>query len=431
MRALVSTVAIVVTISVSFDSGPARASALQLRANDAAGLGTSFAGSGSAAQTPATAFENPAGLVKLPGMQVSLGATALIPDLVFTGTAKSALGNPLPGATRSNAGNTAILPNVYASYRPTPELSFGLAITAPYGTSTTYGTSWVGRYSADKTDLRTLDVNPSVAYQVTPWLSLGVGFSVQQVRAVFSSAINASSIASAASGQPVTLSDGNLNLHGTSTALGYNFGALIEPIPGTGLGLTYRSRVNHALTGDANFSIPAPLSTDPRFRNGPTRTKLTLPDTARISLTQSFAAAWRAYFDVAWTDWSRFKSLNVVRSSAEPLYTNVEAYRNSFSLAFGTSWRATKRLTLRAGTAFDRSPVQDLSRNPRGPDANGYWLSIGAGYEVLPGTIVDAGYAHLFMPVTHLVSQSPTGDVIQGQYHSSMDLLGVSVRSAF
>ncbi|MGI4807541.1 MAG: OmpP1/FadL family transporter, partial [Janthinobacterium lividum] len=360
-----------------------------------------------------------------------LGAIALLSDLVFTGSAKTAVGSPIQGTTRSIAGTTALLPNLYATYSLTPELSFGLAVTTPFGTSTAYGTSWSGRYSADKTDLRTLDINPSVAYRVTPWLSLGAGLSVQQVRAVLSSAINASSIASAASGLPIMLPDGYLNLHGTSTAVGYNVGALIEPVSGTRVGLSYRSRVNHVLTGDATFNMPVPLSANPRLSDGHIQTKLVLPDTARISLTQSLGAAWQGYFDIAWTDWSRFKSLNVIRSNGEPLDSNAENYRNSFSVALGTSWRATSRLTLRAGTAFDQSPVQDAFRNPRGPDASRYWLSIGAGYEVLPGTTVDAGYAHVFMPTVEVVSQSPTGDVLRGQFRNSMDLFGLSVRSAF
>ena len=431
MRVLVGAVTMLVTASVGVDTRPARAAALQIRENDAAGLGTSFAGVGSAAQTPATAFDNPAGLVMLPCVQVSLGATAVLPDLAFTGAARTALGSPIQGAARSSPGNTALLPNLYASYSLTPEFSFGLAVTTPFGTSTTYGTSWSGRYSADKTDLRTLDINPSVAYRLTPWLSLGAGLSVQQVRAVFSSAINASSIVSAASGLPIALPDGYLNLHGTSTAVGYNVGALIEPVSGTRVGLTYRSRVNHVLTGDATFNVPGPLSVDPRLSNGPIQTKLVLPDTARFSFTQSFGPVWQGYFDVAWTDWSRFKSLNVIRSDGELLDSRVEGFRNSFSVAAGASWRATPRLTLRAGTAFDRSPVQDAFRDPRGPDANGYWFSTGAGYEVIPGTIVDAGYAHVFMPAVHVVSQSPTGDALRGQFRNSMNLLGLSVRSVF
>ena len=58
------------------------------------------------------------------------------------------------------------MPFGHVAYRVTPDLSVGLAITSPFGLATYYGPGWAGRYQAEKSDLRTIDFNPAVAYRI-------------------------------------------------------------------------------------------------------------------------------------------------------------------------------------------------------------------------------------------------------------------------
>lgn len=426
---------------VAVPVGPAFAAAFQLRENTAAGLGTSFAGIGSAAETPDTVFNNPAGMVRLPGLQVYLGGSIVVPSATFRGTATDAFGRPVSGDTRRDAGEAAVVPFGHFTYRVTPDLSVGLALTSPFGLATYHGPGWAGRYQAEKSDLRTIDFNPAVAYRIAPWLSVGAGLSVQTARAVFSSALNSSAIGFGATGRLLPLADGQFNLRGDDVSVGYNVGVLIEPRAGTRIGLTYRSRIQHDFEGEATYDVPAALrnasaATRARFRNSGAGAKLVLPDTAGISFTQEFGPRWTGYLDATWTNWSRFRSLSAYRNTGEAVANVPQNYRDSFFVALGASYRATDWLTLRAGTAFDKTPVRDEFRTARVPDEDRYWLSIGTSIRLAPNTTLDAGYAHLFISSARIneETRADTGALLgrlQGKYDSSVDILTVGLRSTF
>ena len=409
----------------------AQAAAFQLREDSAVGLGTSFAGSASAANAPSTVFDNPAGMTQLPGLQIQLGGSIIVPNYTFSGSAVNAFGRPISGVDGQNGGNAGLVPHGFVTYKATPELSLGLAITAPFGLATTYGSNFVGRYQADKTDLRTININPAIAYQVTPWLSIGAGFSAQYARGVFSSFINSSTIATTTFGRPTSLPDGYFHLKGDNWAFGYNAGVLIQPGPQTNIGVSYRSRVQQDLSGTADYIMPAPLNLSARFAASGGNAKIVLPDTAIASITQGFGPNWTGYAEVTWTNWSQFKTLNAYRDSGVLISSTPEHYHNSFSAALGAAYKVNEALTLRAGTAYDQTPVSNVYRTARVPDQSRYWLSIGASYKVLASTTLDFAYAHIFLPNSKIRETSATNDVLTGSYSNSIDIISMGVRMAF
>ena len=413
-------------------SGPAHAAAFQLRENSAVGLGEAFAGAGSAANTPATVFNNPAGMTQLPGVQVALGGSLIAPQASFSGTARNVFSQPISGGGQNDAGNVALVPHGYVTWKPAgSNFAFGLAVTSPFGLATTYGANFVGRYQADKTDLRTIDINPSIAYQVAPWVSLGAGFSAQYGRAVFSQYLNSSTIATSLFRRPTVLPDGFSNLNGNDWAFGYNFGALIQPGPQTNIGITYRSRVQHDFEGGVNYSVPAPLNLSPNFQNSAARAKLTLPDSVGLSITQGIGPKLQVSADVDWTNWSQFKTLNAFRDNGTLIASTPQHYHNSVFASLGAAYTMTEKLTLRAGTAYDKSPVSNAYRTARVPDDDRYWLAVGASYKVLPNVTVDGGYAHIFVHSPRIGEVSPTGDVLTGKYSNAIDIFSLGTRTVF
>ena len=409
----------------------ALAAAFQLRENSAYQLGMAFAGSGSSANTPQTVFENPAGMTQLQGLQVQSGGSIIVPSFVFKGTATNAFGRPVSGESDRDGGDFALVPHIHATYGIMPGLTVGLSITNPYGLATYYGPNFVGRYQADKTDLKTFNINPAIAYQVTNWLSLGAGVSALYGRAQFASALNSSTIGTQALGRPVALQDGYFRLKGDDVSVGWNVGALFQPGPQTNIGLAYRSRVNLQLDGSADFFVPAPLSANPRFRNSAANAKLTLPDTATISITQGIGPRLTVSADVTWTNWSQFKNLAAYRTDGALLINTPQRYDNSYFAALGASYKLTDKLEARVGTAYDKSPVSNDYRTARVPDASRWWLAVGASYQVLPGIKLDVGYAHLFVNEAKIREVSTTNDVLLGKFKSSVDIISFGTRASF
>ena len=67
-----------------------------------------------------------------------------------------------------------------------PKLSFGVALNVPFGLKTEYDTPWRGQLTAIKSEIKTVNVNPSVAYKVSDTVSIGAGVSVQKIEAELS-----------------------------------------------------------------------------------------------------------------------------------------------------------------------------------------------------------------------------------------------------
>jgi long-chain fatty acid transport protein len=96
---------------------------------------------------------------------------------------------PLPGSTLagfpffyrgvSNSGDNALVPNGYTSYQISPNLWLGLGINAPFGLSVSFQDPWAGRNYGLDTTIKSHNANPSIAYRINDWISIGVGVQLQ------------------------------------------------------------------------------------------------------------------------------------------------------------------------------------------------------------------------------------------------------------
>jgi long-chain fatty acid transport protein len=109
-----------------------------------------------------------------------------------------------------------------------------------------------------------------------------------------------------------------------------------------------------------------------------------------------------------------------------------ENWKDSYRLAVGTNYKYSESWKLRAGIAYDQSPVRDEFRTVRIPDNDRTWLALGGKYTVSKGGFIDFGYAHLFMkdaPIDQ--TTTPPGLRVQGSYKDSVDILSVQYTHTF
>jgi len=102
-----------------------------LRENSAAALGNAFAGAAASAEDPSILANNPAGMTALRGNQVSGDLTVVIPSASFSGMGLNATRQPIDGGPGGNGGGARPVPAAYGAYDASPNLKFGLAVTAP------------------------------------------------------------------------------------------------------------------------------------------------------------------------------------------------------------------------------------------------------------------------------------------------------------
>jgi long-chain fatty acid transport protein len=416
------------------------ASGYAIKEQSASLLGTAFAGAGSSAQDPSVMFFNPAGIARLDGYRFSGLASGIFPRIEFSddGSTLAPLGLPIPGGSGGDAGEDALVPAFYVSAAPSDLLHFGLGVNAPFGLTNEYSEDWVGRYHAIESSLETININPVVAVRPLSWLSLGAGLQIQHIDAKLTRAIDFGSIL-AGLGVPGAVpfgSDGEVKLRANDWGFGFTAGVMIEPIEGTRVGLSYRSYIDQHLSGDAGFkNVPLLLQTAPTFQSQNASAQVTTPDTVDLSVYHEIDDRWAVMGDVQWTNWSRFGELRVdFEGAGVPDDVTQEQWDDSWFFALGTQYAPIDRVTLRAGVAYDQTPVRDEFRTARLPDQDRYWIAAGASYAFTQWISADLGYTHIFVrdaDIDENVAAGPLTYQLHGQYDAAVDIVSLQFNLKF
>ena len=428
-----------VLIAAIFSTASLTASAagFALIEQSASGMGNAFAGGSAAAEDASTIFFNPAGMTYLPDEQLAVSGHAIRPSAEFSNNGShSALGAHTAGGNGGDAGDLSLVPNIFFSKAITPDIKLGLGISAPFGLKTDYENGWVGRYQALKSELNTININPSIAFKATDRISLGFGVSAMHASAVLSNAVDIGTLTGVAALRQNF--DGLAHLKGDDWGLGWNAGVIFQCNDTTRLGLAYRSQVHQKLGGNVDFTLPAgtPGALVAAFPNGAITAKLTLPDSLSGSLFHQLNDKFDVMADLTWTDWSTFNNLTAIRSSGAVVSNTVENWKNTVRVSAGTTYHLNDALKLRGGLAYDESPVPDASRTARIPDNDRIWLAFGASYKITPAADLDVGYTHIFVKSTSLNKTTDSTvaalrDVVTGSYDSNVNILSVQVTYNF
>lgn len=428
----------------------ASAAGFALIEQSASGLGNAFAGGAAIAEDPSTVYFNPAGLTRLSGTQVSIAGHVIAPSAQF-GDGGATL-NPLLGGSAISGGDggeggvTGVSPNFYYVNDFGGGVIFGLGINVPFGLATSYDKDWVGRYHAIDSDVKTVNINPSLAFRVDDRLSLGFGVSAQYLKATLTNAIDFGTICYHEAG-PLTCgavspqnADGRISVEGDSWGVGFNLGLLYELTEATRVGFAYRSSVSHDLKGDGDFTVPANFQAlldfqgSTLFSDTGASAGIDLPETVSLSLYHDLSPQWALMGDVTWTRWSRFDQLVVEFDNPDqPDNVQPENWKNNWRFSLGATYRPNTTWTLRAGVAYDQTPIPSAEhRTPRIPGNDRTWLAIGAGYRASERLSFDVGYAHLFVDDTPIDDvEVNTGHRLKGSYDNSVDIISAQMNWKF
>jgi long-chain fatty acid transport protein len=414
-------------LAVVLASPRAIAAGFMIRENSAVGVATTYAGDGSRADSAATVFNNPAGMTRLTQDEVDLGTAIVIPSIKFNGGA-TAFGAPVSGTDGGSAGHVGPVPSVSWAFGIADRLKGGIAVTAPFGLVVAYNSPWVGRYVGIKTSVLSVDINPSLAYQLTDSLSLGGGVSAQYLRIDSSSAIPQFAIFGP--GTP----DATFRAKADDWAFGFDLGALLEVPGGTRFGLTYRSQMNHRIKGDLTFTGVLPLLP---LTDGPAAADVHLPATVGLSATTDVTPDISLSADVQFSQWSVFKRVVIETTNPAPFneFPNEEHYRDSWLISVGGVYRLDPVWSLRAGLGLDQTPITDAFRAVSLPDQNRILMGVGFGYRMTDAMSLDGGFQHSFPTAKPSMNKSAnntdpfTGAVVlNGNYDVTVDVVALSLR---
>lgn len=408
------------------------ASGFQLLEQNASGMGNAYAGSAAVAEDASTIYYNPAGMTYLKDREFSLGGALIKPSYKFTDNGSSDA-PAATGGTGGDAGSLSLVPDAYMSWAVAKDWYVGLGIGAPFGLKTQYDDDWAGRFQSTKFEIKTININPSVAWRISDKVSVGAGLNWQRMEAEYLRMAATASLALPSAFWP-TLQDTQIKLKVNDSSWGWNAGALFQLSDSTRWGISYRSAVRHKLEGtlDSNNQAISP--------NVSSRVDMTLPDTFITSVSQRISPTWTLLGDVSWTGWHRIQYVDVWRTSGSasgqtsPAQTLDTKFRDTWRVALGATQKLSDTWSMKYGVAYDQTPVKGAdTRLVSLPDNNRIWLALGTQYRLSPTARFDLGAAYLLIRDTTISNdQSSSGrGYVSGSYSGSVALVGLQYSQAF
>ncbi|HEY3433267.1 MAG TPA: outer membrane protein transport protein [Rhodocyclaceae bacterium] len=384
----------------------ASAAGFGLMEQSGSGLGNAFAGSAAVAENASTIYYNPAGMTQLKGKNFSGGV-----DYISLGAKFSDKGSTgaYANAQSQEGGDSAYVPNGYLSYQIDDKWFVGVGLSVPFGMRTNYPQSWKGNYTAMDTDIQSVNLNPSVAFKLNETVSLGFGVDYQFFKATYSGYAGTTA--------------GVLKVQGNSTAWGWNGGALFNLSEATRIGISYRSKIKHNITGNYTTAVGGNSAS----------LDIEVPDTWIISGFHKLNENWELLADVSRSGWSSIPQLKIMTPGfGTGSITKDYSWSDTTRFALGANYLATESLKWRVGIASDQSVVNDAHRTARLPDQDRVWYTFGVQYKPNKESAIDVAYAYIKAKKAS-IADTATGvpGTLIGEFDSNVQVLGAQYSLSF
>lgn len=407
------------TAALGFSASSALAGGFEVREQSTFFQGMSFAGAAAAGDSLSSMFWNPAAAAIVgPGLTTNSNFALIIPrsDLTLetiNGVPATAFGTD----TTVDIGRDALVPASYLAWRYSDKIVFALGMNSQYGLGTKPDNPlWAGDSVSRSAKLFSLNITPTVAYEVTPGVTIGAGVQFQY--------LDVKRLKSDANPNPAATGNSN-NLEGSDLAVGFTLGVNFKPTSTTSIGIGYRSSIDHELEGSLNLA--------PELGGAilPITADVETPDKVTGSLRQEIGANMRLLATVEWTNWSKLTRSPIRGTEGIGGVTLEFDWDDGWFFSLGGELDVNEKLTVRLGGAYEISPIdQPTSRLTQLPDADRIWASIGGTYKWNENMSFDFAYSHVFVEEARF-ARTPSPDlnniVFAGSTDSAVDIVSVGM----
>ncbi len=313
----------------------------------------------------------------------------------------------------------------YAAFKPTKDLSVGLAINTPYGNSLAWEDNWKGRFLIQNLSFKAFTFQPTVSYKFGDILGIGVGLvyatgSVDMNKAV---PVNGNDVP-----------EGSVNIKGNASSFGFNAGIMVHPVKGLSIGIDYRSKIEMKVKGGtATFTVPASLGGS--FPNTNVDVMLPLPANLDFGASYEFGKSnqFMIGINLCYVFWNTYDSLifNFEKVSPTQAITRSAVpalYQSRLIPRIGFQYKINEVVTVRCGGYYDPSPVQSDYLNPQTPSTDQVGLTCGLSVNPFKGFSIDAAFLYI-MGTQRTGSFSP--DNFKGTYSNAVYSPGIGLSYSF
>lgn len=410
-------------------------------------------------------FWNPAAVTRLNGWSVSAGVAAIKINGSFTqDTTFRKFDADVP---------TQWVPHVFANYHANgSRFAWGIGAYVPYGLTSEWPDSFPGRFSVMKASIRTIYVQPNVAWQINDKWSIGGGpiyghSSVELNQAIdLSTQVATTTPAVTTFGQlgiPAGTEFATAHLTGSASAWGGQIGVWGHPTADWSVGARFMSALDFKYdNADASFQqvntglivggtlpgpIPAGTPVDallaPQFQAGgplvsqKASTQITHPAQVQAGLAYSGFQHWLLEGDYAWVGWKQFETLplNFPGPALAASKTLLEAYNNSSAIRLGAEYTIPSNAwKVRAGFAGVASAAPPETVTPLLPEQDRTYWTLGAGIPFMKDFTADLSYARVLTSgmrgrISERLTTGPTSTLTAAQLNTGVFDLSANVFS--
>jgi long-chain fatty acid transport protein len=439
----------------------ARAQAFGLNEIGTCAISRAFANTSAPCDDASTIYWNPGAVSKTRGLSILAGAAVITLKGDFTqDTTFRRYDADIP---------PAVVPHVFANYRTSGRLAYGIGVYVPYGLTSQWTDDFPGRFAAKKASLRTIYVQPNVAFQITEGWSVGIGPVIGHSSVELVQAIDLSQQRTSATGPtfgqlgvPKRTEFARATLKGDAMAYGVNLGFHGRLTPTWEVGGRFLSTVDFkyddadatfesrptGLTLAANNPLGAPAGTPVdallagQFAgNGAltaqkVQTRIMHPAQAQLGFGYTGFPNTTINVDYAWIGWKSFKELPVDFQGGATDRVLLENYNNTSSLRIGADYRFSNDAHLRGGFAAAASAAPDVTVTPLLPEQDRSYGTIGVGYPITSRLAVDGAYMRIFTPgrrgrLDERTSASQTAEQLNnGSYTLRANIFALSLKAS-
>jgi len=378
---------------------------------------------------------NPSRIVNLrSNSEISIGATFQKFNTKYTSASGTSDAADHPAGTS---------PNFHlASKLGTDKWGMGLGVNVPHGLATTWNSdSSPLRFIATESDLAVFNINPTLAYEITEGLSLGIGLDYYHIPDVTLKKKMNVALLNTNLGFPDSSPEGTQELSGDGDDLGYDISASYSKDIHH-FGVTFRKGASIEVEGEVklkNLNGASAVVFGGSNYQSDVKAKVQVPDQLILGYGITPTENWTIELDAEWNSWSKVRDQNLMFSETDPTRLAVlnngnptaKDWKDSWAVSLGTEFQ-NNSWALRGGYGFFDTPIPNSTFEASTPDSDFHMLTAGAGKRF--GTLsVDLALMVFFLNDRHINNKvgAVDGTTGNGVYQSSGHFLTLNFTYGF
>lgn len=357
------------------------------------------------ADDPSAVAFNPAGMTQLDGTQIALGSTFAHPVCEVETPATD-------GGTVTSKSQNGIftIPHFYVTRKLGDRWAVGFGEFSRFGLGFKYHDDWPGAFNVYEATIKSVSLNPNLAYKITDRLSVGLGVEYVYVDLDIRKRIFVKpEIPPAFSPKSQLTADGD----GTALTAGIHY-----TLDNWRFGFGYHSQAKIDASGETTLSGGTPIDGAHK-----TTGSVTLPDMLSFGVTCYPTDNLSVEVGAIQTRWSTYDDLNLDIALPLGFQEQPKNAKDVWRYNLGVEYGVTENLDLRASYCFDEAPENPKYVDYMVPADDRHLLSVGTGY-TLGNWTVDVAYTYIKAEKVSYAKANGVPGILDGTSKNGVTHLG-------